>query len=82
MGELVVLLPAYNEEKNVDRMIRSWLKGTKKIFDRHNLVLKVVVVDDGSNDKTCDIVNDIIVKYDSVELVKHPHNNQALYVRK
>jgi glycosyltransferase involved in cell wall biosynthesis len=39
---LVVVIPAYNEEKNISRVI----KGAKKYTDR------VIVIDDGSKDKT------------------------------
>ncbi len=47
--KLVVLVPAFNEEKNIENTIRSI---PKKIFGIDEV--KVLVVDDGSTDKTMD----------------------------
>lgn len=47
--KLVVLVPAFNEEKNIENTIRSI---PKKIFGIDEI--KVLVVDDGSTDKTMD----------------------------
>ena len=40
--KIIALIPAYNEEKEIDRVI----SGTKKYVD------EVIVIDDGSQDKT------------------------------
>jgi len=47
--KMVVLVPAFNEEKNIENTIRSI---PKKIFGIDEV--KVLVVDDGSTDKTMD----------------------------
>ena len=50
MTKLVVLLPAYNEEANIEKAILSIprkINGIEKI--------QVLVIDDGSNDKTVDL---------------------------
>jgi len=47
--KMVVLVPAFNEEKNIEITIRSI---PKKIFGIDEV--KVLVVDDGSTDKTMD----------------------------
>ena len=47
--KLVVLVPAFNEEQNIEKTIRSI---PKKIFGIDEV--KVLVVDDGSTDKTMD----------------------------
>jgi peptidoglycan-N-acetylglucosamine deacetylase len=45
---VVILIPAYNEEKVIERTIRAALRS---IYRK----LRVIVIDDGSNDKTLDI---------------------------
>jgi len=50
MTKLVVILPAYNEEANIEKAIQSIprkINGVKEI--------QVLVIDDGSNDKTADL---------------------------
>jgi len=47
--KLVILVPAFNEEENIENTIRSI---PKKIFGIDEI--KVLVVDDGSTDKTMD----------------------------
>lgn len=56
----IVLVPAYNEEKNIKEVITR----LKKIS-----YLKIIVVDDGSKDKTS-----IIVKKMKVDLIRHTTN--------
>jgi glycosyltransferase involved in cell wall biosynthesis len=61
MKRIGVLLPAYNEEKN----IRSVIRETKRILPG----VKIVVVDDGSKDRTFEIA-----KSENVIVLKHKKN--------
>ncbi|HEX3435230.1 MAG TPA: polysaccharide deacetylase family protein, partial [Pseudacidobacterium sp.] len=49
--DVAVLIPAYNEEKVVVRTVRSVLNSTYKN-------LRIMVIDDGSTDRTFDVVRD------------------------
>ena len=47
MGKLLILIPAYNEAENIERVVEN-LKENHSEYD-------YVVVNDGSKDKTYDI---------------------------
>lgn len=72
--ELVVLLPAYNEEKDVKQLIETWLKGRKKIKEQHGLELKIVVINDGSTDRTEEIVEQMKEQFPCITLLNHEGN--------
>jgi len=63
--KLIVTLPAYNEEKNIGAVIRDIHTELKK----HNYDYKILVVDDGSKDKTAEIS-----KSEGAVVIKHPMN--------
>lgn len=52
--KLSVVIPAYNEEKR----IRQTIEETDKYLKRQNYPYEIVIVDNGSNDKTCDVVKE------------------------
>lgn len=72
--ELVVLLPAYNEEKDVRRLVSRWQQNTEAILTQYDLSLKIVVVNDGSQDKTQAICNELEKQYDNFKLINHVQN--------
>ena len=50
MKELAVIIPVYNEESNIKKVIKDWLKILdRKIFD-------IILINDGSKDKTKEII--------------------------
>ena len=71
---LSVVIPAYNEvgnlKKGVLRQVVSYLK------DR-DYTWEVIVVDDGSTDKTVSLVKTIINKNKSVKILEEPHRGKA-----
>ena len=56
---LSIFLPAYNEEENVKQSVITALNVAKKITDD----FEVIVIDDGSNDKTGKIIDELGKKY-------------------
>ncbi len=52
---IAVLIPAYNEEKVIERTIRSALRSTYKN-------LRVIVIDDGSSDRTLEVARSCFVR--------------------
>ncbi len=66
---IYIMLPAYNEARDMDELIR-------RIHDAmrgNGLEYRAVVVDDGSNDGTCDVVISLQKQF-PVQLLKHEVN--------
>ena len=66
---IVVFIPAYNEEKSIGRVIKNiqdYYIGNEKI----DYVLEVIVIDDGSKDRTVEIAMSCGAK----KIVQHPYN--------
>lgn len=72
--EIMILLPAYNEELNVCEMVESWQKQKDILRDGYGLAMKIVVVNDGSSDNTEEICNTLSKQYDNFTLINHPKN--------
>lgn len=67
---LSVIIPAYNEEKNIEKTVRS-------IFDylkNKNIEYEIIVVTDGSADKTVDIIQLLKNEIPTLELVSFEKN--------
>ena len=70
MNEISFVIPAYNEAENIDSVIRACQSVTKRISERY----EIIVVDDGSTDRTREIVERIAEGDQNVLLVHHPKN--------
>lgn len=58
-----IIVPAYNTEKYIDKCLNSIFSNTYKNFE-------VIIVNDGSTDKTENIINKYIKKYDNIIYIK------------
>ncbi|MFF7795334.1 glycosyltransferase [Streptomyces sp. NPDC007991] len=67
-GPVTVLVPAYNEEAGIGSTLRS-------LLDSHHRELQVVVIDDGSTDRTAGIAESI--DDPRVEVVRQPNSGKA-----
>lgn len=67
---LSVVMPAFNEERNVAAAIRAVAAAVEPLFDE----IEIVVVDDGSRDATARRVLDEAGADPRVRLVQHPQN--------
>ena len=63
-----VVLPAYNEEKNIKKAVENALSALEKISDDY----EVIVIDDGSKDKTGEIANSL--QTEKVRVIRHEKN--------
>lgn len=70
LASLSVCMPAYNEEANVGAMIDEVLAICRPLTDD----LEVVVVDDGSKDRTAEVILEKAKAHPEVRLVQHPVN--------
>lgn len=62
--------PAYHDEGNLPRLIPevwNFLKENSNIFE-------IIIVEDGSPDKTGDVADDLALKFPNVRVIHHPKN--------
>lgn len=64
---LSIIMPALNEEKNIAMAIDNCLKALKD----YNIYGEIIVVNDGSTDKTKDVVTDFIIKNNRIRIINH-----------
>jgi len=67
---LSVIIPTYNEEKNIGKT----LTGVRKFLDAQGYGYEVVVVDDGSTDTTCSIVEIIAEGWPELKIISNEIN--------
>jgi glycosyltransferase involved in cell wall biosynthesis len=67
---LSVFFPAYNEEKNIKQTVVTAITVLKKVAQNW----EVMVIDDGSADKTGEIVKELIKKKPHLRLITHTPN--------
>lgn len=70
LGSISLIFPAYNEEKNIEIAIA---KG-REALGKHAAKVEIIVVDDGSADRTGEIIDRLADKHTDVVPVHHPKN--------
>ncbi len=68
--ELGIVMPAYNEEKNIEKTIGDLLLTADKL----NVAMEIVVVNDGSSDDTKEILSSMMKKDPRIISVEHQIN--------
>ncbi|MCM8767179.1 MAG: glycosyltransferase family 2 protein [Candidatus Omnitrophica bacterium] len=68
--EISIVIPAYNEEKRILKTIEK----IYKYFKNKNYDFEIIVVDDGSKDKTFEIVEKFAKNKKEIIILKHPKN--------
>ncbi len=68
---LSVIIPAYNEEKRIERTLLS----VNEHLSRQPYDYEILVVNDGSKDKTVEIVNDLTGKLKGLKLINNKENH-------
>jgi glycosyltransferase involved in cell wall biosynthesis len=67
---LTIVLPAYNEEANIEAAVQR----STEVASRHCTDHEVIVVDDGSSDATAAIVEKLAAEDPRIRLIKHGVN--------
>lgn len=67
---LSVFFPAYNEEKNLEETVRKAVAVLPRSFD----TWEVIIVNDGSTDRTGAIARNLAREYPQIKLVEHSVN--------
>ncbi len=63
---VVIVIPTYNEEGNIERLIEILEKDVFPLVKNHKM--SILVADDSSPDKTESIVREFMQKYDNIDL--------------
>lgn len=66
-----VLIPAYNEENSIEETVKSVLKS-----DYPNIE-EIIIIDDGSKDKTAEIAKSLVKQYDKIKLIIKKNSGKA-----
>ena len=67
---LSLIIPAYNEEQNIKQVVES----TIDVFKKELKHFEIIVVDDGSTDRTSNIAKDFMRGTQNVSVVQHRTN--------
>ena len=67
MEKISVILPVYNAEKTLDKCLSSILKQTYCNYE-------LIIINDGSNDSSLDIINKYILKTNKIILINNDQN--------
>jgi glycosyltransferase involved in cell wall biosynthesis len=65
-------MPAFNEESNIQQTIDAWSPIFTKVSGS-----KLLVINDGSKDKTGDILKDLASKYNFLEVIDKPNEGHG-----
>lgn len=63
--KLYVVLPAYNEEENIEAVVRSWYE----VFDGKDEESRIVIADSGSKDRTHEILENLKKDFPKLEIL-------------
>lgn len=78
MDKLYIVIPAYNEEENIEAVISDWYPVVEKIGGSS----KLVIIDDGSKDATYSIIKERADKLEALVAITKPnggHGETILY---
>ena len=68
--DVSIVIPLYNEEESLAELL-AWIE---QVMDQNKLSYEVVMVDDGSKDKSWQVVNDLKKKYPEIKGIKFQRN--------
>jgi dolichyl-phosphate beta-glucosyltransferase len=74
---LSVVIPAYNEAQRLP----STLDRVMSYLEACDYTYEAIVVDDGSDDRTADIVEEVAARYPHLSVVRNPHRGKGYAVR-
>jgi biofilm PGA synthesis N-glycosyltransferase PgaC len=75
LGAYVLMTPARNEASNIPRVLDTVAAQTQR-------PLRWVIIDDGSNDRTAEIVDDFARKHDFVQLLRQEPTGERTFASK
>lgn len=70
---LTIAIPAYNEEKNIEWAVKNTLKSLPKYFKDY----EIIVVNDGSTDKTGEIADRLAKRHKRLRVIHQPNGGYS-----
>ncbi len=74
---LSIIVPAYNEERRLPQTLEHVLE----YLEQQSYGSQVMVVDDGSRDRTAEVVEEFSTSHPKVELIRNDHRGKGYAVR-
>ncbi|MFD1630161.1 glycosyltransferase family 2 protein [Pseudopedobacter beijingensis] len=68
--DISVVIPLYNEEESLPELT-AWIK---KVMDTNNFSYEIILVDDGSNDKSWEVIEKLKENYQEIRGIKFRRN--------
>ena len=81
MKKIYFVLPAYNEEANIEKTIKQW----HEVVEKTGKDSRLVIANDGSKDRTYEIMKDLTKKYPLLVALDKPnsgHGPTVIYLYK
>lgn len=76
MEMISVVIPTYNEDKNIAQTIRDLLDFSR----RSPIFFEIIISDDGSEDRTLEVIRSFAESSPSVRILTNPHRGKAAAV--
>ncbi len=76
--DISIVVPLYNEEQSVPELI-DWINS---VMESHDLSYEIIVIDDGSDDRSWKVIQELSARYDTIKAIKFRRNygkSAALY---
>jgi glycosyltransferase involved in cell wall biosynthesis len=70
LPELSIFFPFWNEEKNIERVVESAIPIAKSVAEKW----EILIIDDGSRDKTLEKANKLAQKHKNIKVISHSPN--------
>ena len=70
---LYVILPCYNEEENIRNLVHEWKIEEEELKEK-NILLRMIVVNDGSIDNTFRIAKTLEDSHENITVLNHVVN--------
>jgi glycosyltransferase involved in cell wall biosynthesis len=70
IDDLSVFFPAYNEEENIQKTVQNAVKVLQKVAKKW----EIIIIDDGSKDKTPQIADNLAAKNKNIRVIHHNPN--------
>ena len=65
-----IFFPAHNEEKLIEQTVNNALKVAAELFNDY----EIIIINDGSSDKTAEIIDNLAKQNSKIKAVHHPIN--------
>jgi dolichol-phosphate mannosyltransferase len=70
---LYVVMPIYNEQESIGPVVREWKDCLERVAPDH----RVLILNDGSKDKTADVLAEIASRTPGVEIINKPNSGHG-----